>query len=230
MQTIAIIPARGGSTRIPYKNIAPLGDHPLLAHTVMAAQKAKEVDAVFVSTDDREIGAVAQRFGAQVVWRPDELATSTAPTEPALIHAVTEIEKKIGGNVERIVFLQATSPLRNAARIDEGVRLLRESGCDSVISVVKDINYYFLGDVDENGLYKVGFDPLNRLRTQDIPPRYRENGALYVMTRRQLMEGKCRMGGKMRALVMEEWESLDIDTPLELEMVRFLVERGAVKL
>jgi CMP-N,N'-diacetyllegionaminic acid synthase len=226
--TVAIIPARGGSTRIPRKNLCTLAGIPLIAHTIRAALSAAGVDGVFVSTDDREIAEVAAAHGAEVIWRPARLATAEAPTEPALQHAVTEIEANLVGRpVERIVLLQATSPLRGAARIDEALELMQRTGCDSVVSVVPEIGYYFLGDLGPDQRLRVGYDPMHRLRTQEIPPRYRENGAVYVMTRAQLMERGCRMGRDMRALIMGEDESIDIDTPRELELCRLVLAERA---
>jgi len=196
---------------------------PLVAHTILAARQAREVDRVHVSTDDPVIAAVSQSYGAGVIMRPDHLATAEAPTEPALQHAVVALEARSGVPVDIVVLLQPTSPLRGADRIDQAVRLLHRTGCDCVVSVVPEVGYYFLGDVGPRGELRVGYDPGHRLRTQEIPPRYRENGAIYVMTRAQIMDRGCRMGGDMRALVMEQRESIDIDTPVDLELCRLLL-------
>jgi len=225
MNTVAVIPARGGSTRIQDKNLAPLAGHPLVAHTILAARDAAEVGAVYVSTEDPQIAAASERYGAQVIWRPRSMASATAPTEPCLIHALDHIERQTGKRVDALVMLQATSPLRGAERIDQAVRLLRESGCDAVVSVHPKVGYYFLCDFDDDGRLVPGYDPNNRPRTQDIPPRYRENGAIYVMTRAQLMDQGCRMGGHMRAVIMDEVESIDIDTLTDLELARVVLER-----
>jgi len=224
MRTVAIIPARGGSSRIVRKNLCLVGQHPLVAHTIIAAGEASHIDGVFVSTDDDEIVCVARAYGAEVIRRPPQLATCEAPTEPALQHAVLEIERRTGEPVQTVVMLQPTSPMRGAARIDEAVELLHRTSCDTVVGVVRDVGYYFLGDMDSDGRLRVSYDPNHRLRTQDIPPRYRENGAIYAMTRRQLMEHGCRMGRRMQALVMDERESIDIDTPVDLELCRVLSE------
>jgi CMP-N,N'-diacetyllegionaminic acid synthase len=221
VRTLAVIPARGGSTRVPRKNLAPVGRHPLIAHTILAARQAEEVNAVVVSTDSDEIAEVSLCYGAQVVRRPAELATAEAPSEPALIHAILAYEAG-GVPVDLVVMLQATSPLRSAARIDEAVRLQRRTRCDSVVSVVRDVGYYFLGELDAEARLSLSYDPRRRLRTQEIPPRYRENGAIYVMKRAQIVEGGCRIGGDVRALVMDERESVDIDSPLDLELCRLL--------
>lgn len=228
-QTVAIIPARGGSKRIPRKNLALLGGHPLIAHTILAALHARQVDQVYVTTEDQEIATVARRYGAQVIWRPEELASETAPTEPCLQHALVTIEQQSGIPVGKLVMLQPTSPFRGSQRIDQAVEMMHQSGCDSVVGVFADIRYYFLGDIDAEERLTVGYDPQNRLRTQDIKPRYQETGALYVMTRAQLMDRGCRMGGDMRALVLDETESMDIDTVLDLRHCEFLLQAGVAQ-
>lgn len=225
MNTVAVIPARGGSTRIQDKNLASLGGHPLLAHTIMAARRAREVGGVHVSTQCERIARASEQYGASVIWRPEELATATSPTEPSLIHAVEQVEQQTGRRVDALVMLQVTSPLRGAGRIDQAVRLLRDTGCDAVVSVHPKVGYYFLADLDPDGRMILGYDPKHRSRTQDIPPRYRENGAIYVMTRAQIVEQGCRMGGDIRAVVMDEEESIDIDTRTDLELARVVLRK-----
>lgn len=212
---VSIIPARGGSQRVPDKNLRLLGGKPLLSYTVEASLNARWVDRTYVSTDSARIAACAQLHGAQVVKRPTALAGPTASSELALLHGLTAIETREMRRVDVLVMLQATSPLRPSERIDQAVKLLLTEGCDSVVSVVADVEYYFLGEVDYRGRLKVGYDPKNRLRTQDIPARYRENGAVYVMKRDLLVTEQCRMGGDMRALIMTAQESVDIDTMVD---------------
>ncbi len=221
----AVIPARGGSQRIPFKNLARVGGHPLLAHTIVAARKAQLVSEVYVSTDAEEIAVVAERYGANVIERPPAFSGPHAQSETALLHAVEIIEGAMG-RAEFVVMLQATSPLRRSFRIDQAVGMMIEEGCDCVVSVSPVIDYYFTGDVDDTGRFKVGYDPKKRLRTQDIPPRYRENGAIYVMTRDLLFDEACRMGGDMRALVMDRNESIDIDDVIDLKLCNLLLARN----
>jgi len=209
-RVVAVIPARGGSQRIPGKNLAPLAGRPLLSYTIEAARRAHLVSEVYVSTDSDAIAEVARQQGVAVVDRPAELATAEAPTEPALFHAVSTIERGGRGPVDVIVLLQPTSPLRSHRRVDEAIDLLLTTGCDSVVGVVADIGYYFLGDIDAQGQLKVGYDPHQRLRTQRIPPRYRENGAVYVMTRQQ-------------------HESIDIDDWLDLRLCETILEHNSAQ-
>lgn len=227
--TVAIIPARGGSQRLPGKNLAPLDGRPLIAHTIGAAREAKRLDGIYVSTNDHAIAGAARRCGAEVIDRPASLATAEAPTEPALLHAVKAIEqsRRYPRPVGLIVMLQATSPLRSAGRIDEAVALQQRTGCDAVVSVVEDLHYYFCGTIDEEARLRVPYNPARRLRTQEIPRRYRENGAIYVMTRAQLVRRRCRMGGDMRALVMSPAESVDIDGLEDLEYCEWRLRRAS---
>jgi CMP-N,N'-diacetyllegionaminic acid synthase len=221
----AIIPARGGSQRIPFKNLARVGGHPLLAHTIVAARKATLVSEVFVSTDAEEIALVAERYGATVIERPPELAGAYAPTEPALLHALEVIEQA-HGRADWVAMLQATCPLRRDFRIDQAIGLAVDESCDCVVSVTPVVDYYFTGDVDDRGRLSLGYDPKDRLRTQDIPPKYQENGAIYVMTRDLLVNEECRMGGDMRALVMDRNESIDIDDVIDLKLCNLLLARN----
>lgn len=106
----AIIPARGGSKGIPRKNLRRVGGIPLIGRAVLAAKGSRWVQQVFVSTEDAEIAVVAQQYGADVIWRPADLATDTASSESVLLHALDEIERKWAKQVDVLVFIQCTSP------------------------------------------------------------------------------------------------------------------------
>ena len=116
---ISIIPARGGSKEIPRKNIKIFHGKPLIAHSIEAAQSARVVDKVIVSTDAKKITDISNSFGAEVIWRPDSLATDTASSEEALIHAVDTLEKDTSIEIDYVFFLQATSPLRPIGLVDQ---------------------------------------------------------------------------------------------------------------
>jgi CMP-N,N'-diacetyllegionaminic acid synthase len=217
---VAVIPARGGSTRIPLKNLAPLCGSPLVAHTILAALDAR-VDAVYVSTEDGRIAAVARAAGARVIDRPLHLAGDTTPTEPVLLHALGAIEAE-RGRVDVICLLQCTSPLRTSATIDAALVKMQETGCDSVLSVTRDPQLFWFGHL-AGDRFSPGYDPRRRPRTQQIPPGYREDGSLYVMRRGLLVEQGVRMGGDLRAVVQSPLESVDIDTPDELRLAEALM-------
>jgi CMP-N,N'-diacetyllegionaminic acid synthase len=220
----AVIPARGGSKGIPRKNLRLLAGRPLLVHTIEAALEARRVDVVAVSTEDPEIARVARRAGAEVVERPLELATDEAPTEPALLHAVLEIEARRRRPADAVLLLQATSPLRPSRAIDDAIELLFGAGCDSVVAVREDRGAHFTGRI-EAGRFVPPYDPRSRRRRQELPPLYRETGALYAVRREILFSLGCRMGGDMRALVLPEEEALDIDSLADLKLAELYLER-----
>ncbi len=135
MEVLAIIPARGGSKGVPRKNVRLLAGKPLIAHTIEQALSSSLVNRTIVSTEDAEIADVARQSGAEVVWRPEELAADTSVSEAALLHVLDHLVLHEGYTPDVVVFLQCTSPVRRPGDIDAAVeKLVREQG-DSLISV-----------------------------------------------------------------------------------------------
>ena len=223
MKSIAIIPARGGSKRIPHKNLVELSGKPLLAWTIEAALDAWTVDGVFVSTEDDMIAYTARRFGAEVIQRPQNLSQDKTGTEPVLIHALDWLKTHCQIEPEHVILLQCTSPLRGTDIINRAMEKAITSHCDSVVGVHPTIDYFFSGQIEDEQL-SVEYDPLKRPRTQDIKPRYRENGSTYVVRTEFLKRTGCRMGGDMRPVVMTPTEGLDIDDIRDLAMARLCME------
>lgn len=217
---VGIILAKGGSNRVKNKNICKIGEFPLIYFTILASQKSK-IDKTYVSTNCQKIAEVARQYGAEIIIRPGELAKDTSSSEDALIHAVLEIEKQ--NKVEKVVMLQPTSPFRNSNHINEALAL--SENYDSIIAVSKDIRYYFAG-VIEDGIFLFDYDLSKRLRTQEIIPKYVDNGSIYIMTRNQIVENKCRVGGRVGAYIMGGKASIDIDDEDDLNYVRWIYERG----
>ena len=127
---LAIIPARGGSKRLPRKNLLDLCGKPLIAWSIESALKSKYISKVIVSSDDEEILQISLNFGATVIKRPDELASDTATTFDAIEHTIKSLEK-----YDYVVLLQPTSPLRDEKHIDKAIELLEEKDADAIISV-----------------------------------------------------------------------------------------------
>ncbi|MGB8703288.1 MAG: acylneuraminate cytidylyltransferase, partial [Thermosynechococcaceae cyanobacterium] len=111
-KNVAIIPARGGSKGLPRKNVRPLLNLPLIAHTILDAKESKFINSIFVSTDDQEIANISRSYDVKVIDRPEELSSDTASSESSLIHALSEIEEHYI-SPDLIVFLQCTSPIRS---------------------------------------------------------------------------------------------------------------------
>ncbi|AFY47775.1 CMP-N-acetylneuraminic acid synthetase [Nostoc sp. PCC 7524] len=222
MTVITIIPARGGSKGVPGKNIRVIKDKPLIAYSIQDAQEANLVDKVYVSTDDPEITSVSRNYGAEVIERPIELATDTASSESALIHALTEIEK-ISVNPELVVFLQCTSPLRTGSDIDRAIEQLRSENADSLLSVSP--THRFLWHQVNGVAQSINYDYRQRPRRQDMNPQYMENGSIYIFKPWVLKELNNRLGGKISLFVMNEKQSHEIDSLDDFEYVEFLLSK-----
>jgi N-acylneuraminate cytidylyltransferase len=226
LPVLALIPARGGSKGIPRKNLALLAGKPLLVWTIEAALGAELVGRVVVSTEDAEIAEVAARGGAEVIPRPAELAQDSTHTEPVLVHALEYLREREGYQPDVVVMLQPTAPLRGADVIDRGLRLLRETGCDCVLGVAPIQNSHLQGTLGEGGRWQPEYRYGERLLSQQAIPRYSENGALHIFRRQVLETYGNRLGGEVRALVMDPLESVDIDAPADLARAERLL-RGS---
>ncbi len=219
----AIIPARGGSVGVPRKNVQPLGGKPLLAYVIEAARGARSVERVLVSTDDPEIASVAERFGAEVIRRPAELANATASSESAVLHALEEAALQ-GPLPDRVVFLQATSPLTLAEDIDGAVARLEESRADSCLSVTRFFHFLWAEQADGSA-DPIGHDKAHRPRRQDMTGQCLENGALYVFRTERFLAEKTRFCGQTCLYEMPQERSFEIDSWGELAQAEVLVRR-----
>jgi len=217
MEIVALVPARGGSKGIPRKNLAPLAGKPLLAWTLEAARGAETVTRVVVSTDDDEIAGAAQELGAEVLRRPRELAADDVPMLPVIRHALDALTCDV------LVLLQPTSPLRRAEHVDEAVRLLLDTGADCVVSVVEVPHRYepeSQMDVRDGRLVARSAPT----RRQAKEPVYARNGPAVLVLRSERL-GDELYGGDVRAYLMDERNSLDVDTSAELELAEAILAR-----
>jgi CMP-N,N'-diacetyllegionaminic acid synthase len=222
LEIVAIVPARGGSKGVPYKNIRPLANKPLIAHSILDAKEAHLVDRIYVTTDDAEIAQVSTDYGASIIHRPAELANDTASSESALIHALREIEKS-GINPELIVFLQCTSPLRTGLDIDRAIEQMRAENADSLLSVSP--SHRFLWHKVDNEAQSINYDYRDRQRRQDLNPQYMENGSIYIFKPWVLKELNNRLGGRISLFVMDEAQSWEIDSLEDFEYIEFLMSK-----
>lgn len=217
-EVVAIIPARGGSKGIPRKNLVSICGHPLLAWSIWAALQARCVTRVLVSTDSEEIASVARRYGADVVMRPAEISGDTASSEAALLHALEHLAER-GCRPELLIFLQATSPLREAQDVDGAIFQLLRDQADSCFSASPE---HFTGRWRraENGeVTSVNFRPNSRPMRQDYPVEYLENGSIYVMRPDVLLNCRSRMGGKITIYPMNAVKSLQLDELSDLPLI-----------
>ncbi len=217
MKTLAIVPARGGSKGIPRKNLALYSGRPLLLHTLEAALRAPSVDRVVVSTDDDEIARTAGEAGAEVVERPAELAGDEASSESALLHVLDTLRDREGYEPDRVVFLQATSPLRRGDDVDHAVERFERTGADSLFSACRIHGFVWRRRGEE--LKALTYDPDHRERRQEIGEDYLENGSIYVMKPWVLRELGNRLGGKVEVYEMDPLDSFQVDEPGDLALL-----------
>lgn len=210
---LAIIPARGGSKRLPRKNVLDLGGKPLIAWSIEAGLHSRYIDEVVVTSDDDEILSLSQMFGAKILKRPDALASDIATTFDAIKHAVDNYPE-----YDYVVLLQPTSPLRNAGHIDAAVELLLEKNADAVVSVCEmDHSPLWSNTLPENNdMSDFLRDEIKNRRSQDLPPYYRLNGAIYICKTEKLLEEKTFfLKNNIFAYKMDKLHSVDIDEKVD---------------
>ncbi|CAH6795014.1 N-Acetylneuraminate cytidylyltransferase [Vibrio chagasii] len=210
---IALITARGGSKGLPRKNVLNLSGLPLIGWTIKAAQEARCIDRVYVSTEDDEIARVSRELGAEVIPRPRALATDDATSESVIGHAISWLEQ-MSIDFGQLVLLQPTSPLRTSVHIEEALESLSTSEANCIISVFEPshtpIKAYVQGaDGFMVGLYN---KKAPYMRRQDLPAAYQPNGAIYAFHKEAFQESNQIPRDKVLPYVMSELESEDIDT------------------
>lgn len=210
MRSLGIIPARGGSRSIPWKNLAELKGKHLIGYTIEAAL-ASSLTKVIVSTDAERIRKVAEKFGAEVIMRPPDLARDDTPTLPVLVHAF----ETLGGEFDYVVTLQPTSPFRTAKHIDEALNLFRSHpSADTLVSVVEvphNMVPSSLMRLEEGRLETLSDAGRTILRRQDKPKLFARNGpAILIMTPEQMRSGELYSGVTL-PYVMDWFSSVDID-------------------
>ena len=218
---LAIIPARGGSKRLPCKNILGLNGKPLIAYSIESGLNSKYIDKVVVSSDDDEILTISKRYGAVTINRPNELASDTATTFDAIKHAVDNYEK-----YDYIVLLQPTSPLRDRDHIDKAIELLESKNADAVVSVCKMDHSPLWSNTINDSLSMTGFlkDEVLNKRSQDLKEYYSLNGAIYICdTKKLLKEKSFFLKESIFAYKMDRKSSIDIDKEIDFKIAEYLL-------
>jgi CMP-N-acetylneuraminic acid synthetase len=218
MKTIAIIPARGGSKRLPNKNSLSLGGIPLIVHSILYAQKNKDIiDDVYVSTDEESIKEIALQYGAKVIERPESLSGDLEPTVSALKHVLESIETA----VENVILLQATNPLRPQNLLAAAFEVYQKGNYDSLFTVSQ--NHHKLGKIIDGKFlpfnYEIG------QRSQDLEPLYFENGLLYISKAKTILKNKVVSENAFPYEVNSIFGNVDIDTQEDFDYAEYLINR-----
>jgi N-acylneuraminate cytidylyltransferase len=225
-EAIAIIPARGGSKRLPRKNVLPFRGKPMIVWTIEAALSCREFDRVVVSTDDAEIASSAQAAGAEVLLRPDRLADDTTPLVEVLLHALDAIR----ADASRFAMLQPNCPLRPGSEIAAAKRTLIEAGAPAVLSVVAfgwTPPFRALRE-DESGL-EFMFGRQYQTKSQDYPDCVCPTGAVFWADRGAFLRARALYQRGLKAHRMPWHLGIDIDTREDFvlaEAIAFCIDRG----
>jgi len=227
---LALIPARGGSKRLPGKNIRLLGGKPLIVWTIDAASQIADICDVLVSTDDPGIARIASDAGAFVPWlRPPDLASDTAPSIDVAIHALDRYERS-RGPVDGLLLLQPTSPFRRRESILRGIQLFRNGGGEPVLGVSPNKSYLLTKFCLQDG-FLIALPNAHGPTCNSIGPaqEYVANGAFYLATPEHLRSRRSFVGERTLPLIIDmAEESLDIDTMLDFAIAEFIAGRETV--
>lgn len=232
MKILAIIPARGGSKRLPRKNIISLEGKPLIAWTIEETKKSKYITDIIVSTDDEEIAEISKKYNIPVPFiRPDYLSNDKATSYDVVVHAIDFLRLHKNKLYDYIILLQPTSPLRTVEDIDGAIEMLISRRADSIISMCECEHPPIWSNTLPNDLSIVNFDKkeYKNLRSQDIPQYYRYNGAIYLTKITKLIEEKDFIfDSNSYAYIMPQNRSIDIDNKLDFLFCKTIIKNKNV--
>lgn len=237
-EVLAVILARGGSKSIPKKSIALCAGKPLMYYTIKAAQNAKSITRLIISTDDKEMAQVARRYGVEVPFmRPKSLAQDTTPDLPVFKHVLAELKKREGYVPDVVVHLRPTTPLKSSADIDKAVQLLlADKKADSVRSVCEPLHTPFkmyrlskkrlleplLSKVFAE-VFERYVEPHNQPR-QALPEVWRHSGYVDVVRPNVIAKQGVMSGKRVIPLFFEKWRDIDIDSPYEIGLAASVIK------
>ena len=223
LNILGIIPARGGSKGIPRKNIKLLAGKPLIHYTITEAKKSKYLSYMVVSTEDVEITNLVEKYGVDVVKRPDELSADDTPTAHVVQHVIKFLQEKENQNFNIIVILQPTSPLRLVSDIDGAIEMFIKKKCDSVVTV-SELQHppHWMYTIERDVLVPI-IKEKNILRRQDAPKIFQLNGAVFVTSKEYLFKNNLIFSGEIGPYIMPIERSVDIDSPLDLKLAELII-------
>ncbi len=223
----AFVFARGGSKGLPRKNVMLLGGIPLVAHSIETAKRVKEVDKIFVSTDDDEIKVIARRFGAEIIDRPEKLARDNAPEIEAWRHAVTFLKER-GEEFDVFLSLPATSPLRDESDVRACLDAL-DNQTDVVITVTPASRspYFNMISRDNHGRSKIINPSAGYKRRQDVPECFDITTVAYAVKPEFILKSNSLFDGEVRSVVVPKERAVDIDDYWDYKFAEVLFEENS---
>jgi CMP-N,N'-diacetyllegionaminic acid synthase len=228
MKVVCTICARGGSKGIKNKNIKLINGNPLIYYTILQARKTGVFDLIAVSSDSDDILACAKKFGVDLlIKRPDELASDTSAKLPVIKHAMNEVEISLKQNIDILVDLDCTSPLRTVEDIINSIEMQKSTNAKNIITGAPSRRspYFNLVEAQTDGsVYLAKTSDNNFVRRQDVPRCYDMNASIYVWTRENLLEAQSIIQRGTMLYEMPEERSTDIDSELDFKLVELLMK------
>lgn len=226
MGNIAIIPARSGSKGLADKNIMDLNGRPLMAYTIEAARKSQCFDEIMVSTDSGQYAEIAKSYGAEVPFlRTSETSGDTAGSWDVVREVLLNYANN-GRRFNYVALLQPTSPLRDGNDIIAAFEMLEKNGIHTVISVTEvehPVQWCFKMPED-NSMREVAGSPYRYVRRQDLETHYIQNGAIYLVSADKIMDKAYDFyADSCYGYIMPKEKSIDIDTKVDLEVVKAIM-------
>ena len=230
MKYIVLICARGGSKGLPRKNIKPLNGIPLIGWSINIAKQIDRISRIIVSTDSEEIAKVALEYGAEVPFmRPKELAQDDSPEWLVWKHAIKHVESYGNEDIDAIIVLPVTAPLRSVKDVNSCIDLFEESEVDSVITVSEASRspYFNMIVNNDSGYASLVISPENQItRRQDAPEVFDMTTVAYVVNTNVVKLSNSIFEGKVKSIIIPQERSIDIDTLLDFKIAECLVLNG----
>ncbi|WP_425918246.1 cytidylyltransferase domain-containing protein [Acinetobacter sp. TSRC1-2] len=226
----ALIPARGGSKRLPRKNVKSLAGKPLIAWSIETAKASKYIDNIIVSTDDIEIKEISKNFGAEVPFiRPDYLSHDTATSFDVIKHAIEFLN--IAKPNHLIVLLQPTSPLRTIDELNQALEFFLEKAAQGVVSVSETEHSPLWSNTLPENLSMSDFTrpEVQGRRSQDLPKFYRLNGSIYIYkTEELLVKNQIFYDENVYGFETPQKTAIDIDTEVDFLIAEAIIQYSII--
>lgn len=223
---LGVITARAGSKRLPGKNYADLGGKPLIQWTIESAVESNLLSEVVVTTDCPIVKDIASKSNVEVIERPEVLASDSAKSIDVILHVFNELALK-SREYDYVVLLQPTSPFRTGEDVDLAFAGMLDAGCNKAVSVCKcEHSPLWSFTIEDGQLSDFIYQEATLIRSQDLPDHFRLNGAIYIARVSDFYAEKNFTQGRVYAYLMPQVRSIDIDSELDLDFARFLVEKN----
>lgn len=217
---IAIILARSGSKGIKDKNLVKIKNKPLIFWTIKDCLKSKKIKSIWVSSDSKKILKYSAKCGSNIIKRPKKYALDSSSSEAALLHAVKYLNSK-NISFSDVVFLQATSPLRDKNDIDYACNFYASKNYDSLFSALQITDHFIWKKIDQK--LSANYNFKKRPRRQSIKAKYLENGSLYIFNKKKFLKSKNRLFGKIGVYLMKKINSFQIDDRNDIKLFNKII-------